>query len=107
MLSHTKSLSPSFRYVKQSFFRRLNGDLTPPQSTNTNEDDSCSGDDIEEEGEEVEAGEGDTFDAEIHDAVTQIPAPNKKLKGKIIDVIEKGYKLGDKVIRFPKVVIGQ
>ena len=50
---------------------------------------------------------GDTFDAEIHEAITQIPAPSPKLKGKIIDVIEKGYKLGDKIIRFPKVIIGQ
>ena len=50
---------------------------------------------------------GDTFDAEIHEAITQIPAPSKKMKGKIVDVIEKGYKLGDKTIRFPKVVIGQ
>jgi molecular chaperone GrpE len=56
--------------------------------------------------EQVEAGEGDAFDAEIHDAVTQIPAPNKKLKGKIIDVIEKGYKLGARIIRHPKVVVG-
>ena len=56
--------------------------------------------------EEVEVGEGDTFDAEIHDAVTQIPAPNKKLKGKVIDVIEKGFKLGDRIIRHPKVVVG-
>ncbi len=56
--------------------------------------------------EEMEVGQGDTFDAEIHDAVTQIPAPNKKLKGKIIDVIEKGFKLGDKIIRHPKVVVG-
>jgi len=55
---------------------------------------------------EVEAAQGDTFDAEIHDAITQIPAPKKKLKGKIIDVIEKGYKLGDKIIRHPKVVVG-
>ena len=51
--------------------------------------------------------QGDAFNADDHEAVTQIPAPNKKLKGKIIDVVEKGYKLGDKVIRFPKVVIGQ
>ncbi|MGV6832019.1 MAG: nucleotide exchange factor GrpE [bacterium] len=50
---------------------------------------------------------GEAFDADIHEAVTQIPAPNKKMKGKIIDVIENGYKLGDKIIRFPKVVIGQ
>lgn len=50
---------------------------------------------------------GDSFDAEIHDAVTQIPAPSDDLKGKIVDVIEKGYTLGDKIIRFPKVVTGQ
>lgn len=56
--------------------------------------------------EEIEAKEGDAFDAEIHDAITQIPAPNKKLKGKIIDVVEKGYRLGDKVVRHPKVVVG-
>ena len=56
--------------------------------------------------EQVEVKEGDIFDAEIHDAVTQIPAPEKKLKGKIIDVIEKGYKLGDRIIRHPKVVVG-
>ena len=55
----------------------------------------------------IEVKQGETFDAEDHEAVTQIPAPDKKLKGKIIDVVEKGYKLGDKVIRFPKVVIGQ
>ncbi len=55
----------------------------------------------------IKVEKGDTFDAEDHEAVTQIPAPDEKLKGKIIDVIEKGYKLGDKVIRFPKVVIGQ
>lgn len=56
---------------------------------------------------EVKVKKGDTFDAEIHEAITQIPAPENKLKGKIIDVIEKGYTLGDKVIRYPKVVIGQ
>lgn len=54
----------------------------------------------------IEVGEGDAFDAEVHEAVTQIPAPNKKLKGKVVDVIEKGYKLGDRVIRHPKVVVG-
>jgi len=56
---------------------------------------------------EVEVKKGDVFNADNHEAITQIPAPSKKLKGKIIDVIEKGYALGDKVIRFPKVVIGQ
>ena len=55
--------------------------------------------------EEVEIKAGDIFNADFAEAITQIPAP--KLKGKIVDVIEKGYKLGDKIIRFPKVVIGQ
>ena len=55
----------------------------------------------------IEVDNGDIFDSDIHEAVTQISAPNDELKGKIIDVIEKGYKLGDKVIRFPKVVIGK
>lgn len=56
--------------------------------------------------EQVEVGEGDVFDAEVHDAITQIPAPNKKMKGKIIDVVEKGFKLGERIIRHPKVVVG-
>lgn len=55
----------------------------------------------------IEVNKGDTFNADDHEAVTQIPAPSEDLKGKIIDVVERGYKLGDKVIRFPKVVIGQ
>jgi len=56
--------------------------------------------------EEMKVVQGDAFDAEVHDAITQIPAPSKKLKGKIVDVIEKGFKLGDKIIRHPKVVVG-
>ena len=56
--------------------------------------------------EEVEVRSGDAFNADFAEAITQIPAPSPKLKGKIVDVIEKGYKLGDKIIRFPKVVIG-
>lgn len=55
----------------------------------------------------IETNPGDTFDAEVHEAITQIPAPSEDLKGKVIDCIEKGYKLGDKIIRYPKVVIGQ
>jgi len=55
---------------------------------------------------EMHIKQGDVFDAEMHDAITQIPAPNKKLKGKIIDVVEKGFTLGDKIIRHPKVVVG-
>ena len=56
--------------------------------------------------EEVEVRAGDAFNADFAEAITQIPAPSDALKGKIVDVIEKGYKLGDKIIRFPKVVIG-
>jgi len=49
---------------------------------------------------------GQAFDADNHEAITQIPAPEEKLKGKIVDVIENGYYLHDKVIRYAKVVIG-
>lgn len=55
--------------------------------------------------EEVEVKQGDNFDADFAEAITQIPAGDE-LKGKVVDVVEKGYKLGDKIIRFPKVVIG-
>lgn len=56
--------------------------------------------------EQVEVRAGDAFNADFAEAITQIPAPSDKLKGKIVDVLEKGYKLGDKIIRYPKVVIG-
>jgi molecular chaperone GrpE len=49
---------------------------------------------------------GKPFDAETQEAITQIPSPSEELKGAVIDVVEKGYVLGDKVIRFAKVVIG-
>ena len=57
--------------------------------------------------EEVAVKAGDIFNADFAEAITQIPAPSPNLKGKIVDVIEKGYKLGDKIIRYPKVVTGQ
>jgi molecular chaperone GrpE len=50
---------------------------------------------------------GSDFNPDLQEAITQIPAPTEKLKGKVIDVVEKGYLLNDKVIRFAKVVIGQ
>ena len=50
---------------------------------------------------------GQDFDPDIHEAVTQIPAPSEDMKGKVVDVIEKGYYLNDKVIRFAKVVVGK
>lgn len=54
----------------------------------------------------MEIASGDPFNADEHEAITQIAAPSDDLKGKIIDIVEKGYKLGDKIIRFPKVVTG-
>jgi molecular chaperone GrpE len=56
--------------------------------------------------EQIEVRVGDAFNADFAEAITQIPAPSDDLKGKIVDVLEKGYKLGDKIIRFPKVVVG-
>ena len=50
---------------------------------------------------------GAAFDAEFHEAITQIPAPTEAEKGKIIDIVETGYQLGDRIIRYPKVVVGQ
>ncbi|MFK7786680.1 MAG: nucleotide exchange factor GrpE [Crocinitomicaceae bacterium] len=51
--------------------------------------------------------DGEAFDADIHEAIANIPAPKKKLKGKVIEAVEKGYYLNDKVIRYAKVVVGQ
>lgn len=48
---------------------------------------------------------GEKFDADQHEAITQLPSPNENEKGKILDVIEKGYKLNDVIIRYPKVVV--
>lgn len=50
---------------------------------------------------------GKDFDAETMEAVTQVPAPDSKLKGKVIDEIEPGYFLGNKILRYAKVVVGQ
>ncbi|MDY4173836.1 MAG: nucleotide exchange factor GrpE [Bacteroidales bacterium] len=47
------------------------------------------------------------LDTNVHEAITMIPAPTPELKGKILDCVEKGYMLGDKVLRFAKVVVGQ
>lgn len=62
---------------------------------------------LEQKGtKKMELEPGSDFDPDFHEAITQIPAPDKKLKGKIVDVIENGYMLGDKVVRFAKVVTG-
>ncbi|MEZ5032400.1 MAG: nucleotide exchange factor GrpE [Saprospiraceae bacterium] len=49
---------------------------------------------------------GEPFDPEFHEAITEIPAPTPEMKGKVIDTIEKGYRLNDKIIRYAKVVVG-
>lgn len=49
---------------------------------------------------------GMDFDAEWHEALTEVPAPTPELKGKVLDTVEKGYKLNDKIIRYAKVVVG-
>lgn len=54
----------------------------------------------------METEKGTAFDADLHEAVTQFPVEDENLKGKIIDTVEKGYYLGERVIRFAKVVIG-
>ena len=51
--------------------------------------------------------EGEVFDSEIHEALANVPAPSKKMKGKVIEAVEKGYYLNDKVIRYANVVVGQ
>jgi len=55
---------------------------------------------------EIDAN-GKDFDTDLHEAITKIPSPTEELKGKVVDVIQKGYTLNDKVIRFAKVVIGE
>ena len=55
----------------------------------------------------MEVKAGDDFNVDFHEAITNIPAPSPKLKGKVVDVVENGYTLGDKVLRYAKVVIGQ
>ena len=54
----------------------------------------------------IDLEKGVVFDAELHEAITQIPAPEESLKGKVVDVLGTGYKLGEKIIRYPKVVVG-
>ncbi|MDZ7649332.1 MAG: nucleotide exchange factor GrpE [Cytophagales bacterium] len=54
----------------------------------------------------MEIKPGSAFNADLHEAITQAPAADESLKGKIIDIVEKGYLLNDKVIRFAKVVVG-
>jgi molecular chaperone GrpE len=62
---------------------------------------------LEKKGLKPMQAQGESFDPEIHEAVTQFEAPTEDMKGKVIDELEKGYFLNDKVIRFAKVVVGK
>ncbi len=62
---------------------------------------------LEGKGLKALKSKGEPFDSEFHEAIANIPAPNKKLIGKVVDDVEKGYLLNDKVVRFAKVVVGQ
>lgn len=57
--------------------------------------------------EPMNVEKGDSFDSDLHEAITQVPAPSEDLKGKIVDVVERGYKLGERIIRYPKVITGK
>ena len=61
---------------------------------------------LESEGVKVMETNGEPFDVEFHEAITRIPAPDKSLKGKVVDTVEKGYYLNDNVLRYAKVVVG-
>jgi len=61
---------------------------------------------LEQKGLQCLDSQGQEFDTDYHEAITNMPAPSPELKGKVVEVIEKGYKLNDKVIRFAKVVVG-
>jgi len=62
---------------------------------------------LEKKGLQCMESQGKDFDTDYHEAITEIPAPTKDLKSKVVDVVEKGYTLNDKVIRYAKVVVGK
>jgi molecular chaperone GrpE len=62
---------------------------------------------LRNKGLEAMESNGSDFDPELHEAITEIPAPTDELKGKVVDTVEKGYRLNDKIIRHAKVVVGK
>jgi molecular chaperone GrpE len=62
---------------------------------------------LEQKGLKAVEPKGEAFDVEYHEAITEIPAPTEDLKGKVVDVVEKGYYLNDRIIRYAKVVVGK
>jgi molecular chaperone GrpE len=61
---------------------------------------------LESRGVKAMESNGQAFDVDYHEAITNIPAPTPELKGKVVDTVEKGYTYNDKVLRFAKVVVG-
>lgn len=61
---------------------------------------------LDQAGVKVMEAKGSDFNPDLHEAITQVPAPNESMKGKVMEVVENGYLLNDKVIRFAKVVVG-
>jgi molecular chaperone GrpE len=62
---------------------------------------------LEQQGLKIMESDGEEFNPDLHEALTKIPVPNDELKGKVIETIEKGYYLREKIIRYAKVVVGQ
>ena len=62
---------------------------------------------LKKEGLEPIETDGEAFNVDFHEAIAMVPAPNDELKGKVLDCVQKGYKLNDKVIRYAKVAVGQ
>ena len=62
---------------------------------------------LKQKGLKAMESNGEEFDPELHEAITEIPAPTEEMKGKIIDTIEKGYYLNDTILRYAKVVVGK
>jgi molecular chaperone GrpE len=59
------------------------------------------------QGLEIMVSTGENFNSDFHEAITEIPAPTEEMKGKVIDTVENGYILNDKIIRYAKVVVGK
>jgi molecular chaperone GrpE len=62
---------------------------------------------LESKGVKAMESNGTEFNADLHEAITEIPAPSEEMKGKVIDTVEKGYYLNDKILRYAKVVVGK
>jgi len=62
---------------------------------------------LKQKGMKAMESNGEVFDPELHEAITEIPAPNEEMKGKVIDTVEKGYYLNESILRHAKVVVGK